>query len=593
VKHTAEILLSLLLIISMLLPTPLPAMDREVARERIQYLSSEISRHDYLYYVLGKPEISDLAYDRLFDELLRLEQKFPDLVLPDSPAKRVGSQLDNSFSHVRHIIPMLSLEKCYSHEQLVLWAEKTRKKAGRELSFVAEEKIDGTAIELVYWKGILTRASTRGNGEKGFDVTNNARTIRSIPLKLGKAISITVRGEVFIRKSDFQKIGKDRTFSYHSLRNSAAGALRKKHSSETAKIPLDMFVFEAVSGEPDEIMKHSDMLVFLNKLGFKTNSATRTFSDYRKLTSHIDELLSLREELDYEIDGVVVKVNERRVRELLGATERFPKWAIAYKFESPEHPGIVENIMVSIGRTGRLTPVATFRAVRFGNAEISSATLHNQNYINTLELALGDTVKIARKGGVIPAVVLVTEKNTLGNDTWQMPRYCPVCKNAIKAEGHHFCLNTDCPGRLRAGLIWFSKKMGIRYLGPKTIDKLISQKKIQYPEDIYTLNAEDLEDIGGFGEKKISALMSSIEESKSKPFQVVLSALGAEGLGTRNIRLLADAGLNSVDKILNAGVSGLVQVKGIGEVTARKIIDGLNPRIIKNVKTLKAQGLNL
>ncbi len=505
-----------------------------------------------------------------------------------------ASESDNAFPQVQHDPPMLSLDKCYSAEDVISWAKKTQDKAGEKLSFVLEEKIDGTAIELIYKDGIFVRAATRGNGKTGYDITNNARTIRTLPLRLNKPVSVTVRGEVFIKKADFAGLANKDGASYDSARNLAAGALRKKNSSDTAKIPLDIFLFEAVSGDKDDKAAHSDLLVSLSESGFKTNPNNHTVSESAEIKKYIEDVILRRDSLAYEIDGVVVKVNEMRMRKMLGSTERFPRWAVAYKFKSPEDETIVEHIDLQVGRLGRITPVARLCSVRIGGADITRATLHNQNYINELELAVGDTVKISRRGDVIPAVGRVVEKNTLGNGIFQMPTECPVCGTLLEIKGrHHFCPNTGCPEQVRARLIWFSKKMKIKYIGPKTTALLISQKRIQYPEDIYTLSAEDLKDLKGLGEKKTCLLAASIEKSKNNPFQVVLSALGIRGLGTKNIRIVAEAGFDSVDKILNAGISGLSQIKGIGNETASEIISGFSPRMMETVDALKKAGLNL
>ncbi len=587
-------LLSICAIAIPILFTAASALDRDAAPQRIRTLSAEISRHDYLYYVLGKPEISDREYDRLFDELLGLEMQFPDLALPDSPTKRVGSDLDNAFPQVPHDPPMLSLEKRYSAEDVVAWARETREKSGAKISFVLEEKIDGTAIELIYEKGVLTRAATRGNGKTGYDVTNNARTIRTLPLRLSKPVSVTVRGEVFIRKKDFDKLARKDGNLYDSARNLAAGALRRKSSSEAAKIPLDIFVFEAVAGDIEDKALHSDLLAWLAKLGLKTNPNNRTVFEPEEIEKYIEEAVSRRGGLAYEIDGVVAKVNETGARKTLGGTERFPKWAVACKFKPPLDETVVEGIELQVGRTGRITPVAKLHPVEIGGVEISRATLHNQAYIDELELAIGDAVKISRRGDVIPAVEGVVEKNASGNDVFQIPDECPVCGTPLKTEGRHrFCPNKDCPEQVRSRLAWFSKTMKIKYLGPKTIDLLISEKRIRYPEDIYAIGEEDLKNLKGFGEKKIRSLVAGIEESKRNPFHVVICALGIEGLGKKNAVILAEAGFDSVDKILNTGASGLSRIKGIGEKTASEIIGGFSPRMIETIKTLKKAGLNL
>jgi DNA ligase (NAD+) len=588
-KFAANFLLIIVIMASAV--TDAGATDREAAQKRIQQLSAEITRHDYLYYVLGKPEISNEEYDRLFDELLRLEKEFPDLALPDSPTKRVGSQLDNTFPHIKHESPMLSLEKCYTPDDMIAWAEDAQKQAGKKLSFAGEEKIDGTAVELVYKDGIFISAATRGNGITGYDVTANARTIRSLPLKLNKPVSVTVRGEVFVRKSDFADVSQKEDTDYDNPRNLAAGALRKKHSSDTAKIPLDIFAFEAVSGDIGGKTSHGELLGFLNELGFKTNPNNQILETVADIRKYIENARSRRSTLDYDIDGIVIKVNETDAKKILGTGGRFPRWALAYKFKSPQDETLVEGIELQVGRLGRITPVAILVPVQISGAEISRATLHHEDYINTLELAVGDTVKISRRGGVIPSVDEVVEKNTLGNGIWQMPQACPKCDTPLKKDGkYHLCPNPDCPAQIIGRLLYFSKKMGIKYLGPKTMEKLVSQKQLQEPEDIYSLNVEYLE---GFGEKKTASFKNSLAESKQKPFHVVLSALGIRNLGPRTAKILAEKELDSVEKILEAGTEGLSQVKGIGDVTAERIISGFTPRMLKTVEALKKQGLNL
>ncbi|MDM8516866.1 NAD-dependent DNA ligase LigA [Desulfobacterales bacterium HSG16] len=568
-------------------------LDRKAALEKIQKLSFEVKRHNHLYYVLGRPEISDVEYNRLFNELAALEKKYPDLVLPDSPTKRVGAALADDFSKVRHITPMLSLEKCYSTREIISWAEKVRKKSGKKLSFVAEEKIDGTGIELIYIKGAFSQALTRGDGTAGYDVSKNVRAMAAdmIPMKLKQPVSVTVRGEIFIKKTDFVKYGKDK---FSSARNLAAGILRRQKVSEMSKIPLNIFIFEAAAGIPADIEKHDDLLAWLDRLGFNINHHNRTFTNLEKLSDHIKKADLQRHSLNYDIDGIVIKVNERSIRKMLGTTERFPKWAIAYKFGSPVNRTILESIDVKIGRSGKLTPVARLRPVKIGGTTIKSATLHNQDYINRLQIAVCDIVKVSRRGNVIPAIDQVMEKNKVGNSTWQISEHCPVCKSVLKVKGkHHYCLNKECSGRVLAKLIYFAGTMKIRHLGEKTVEMFFNEKLIRYPEDIYALKAEDIKALKGFGSRKTKALLASIEQSKDRPFHTVLASLGIEALGTKNIKILLNAGFDSVDTILNAEVSGLLHLKGIGKENAQKIISGFDPRIKKSVEALEKAGLKI
>ena len=385
--------------------TKATAVDRVAAMKRIRTLSLEINRHNYLYYVLGKPEISNQAYDQLYDELLRLEKEFPDLVLPDSPTARIGSAPDHRFAQVHHQVSMQSLKKCHSVKELLSWTANTEKKVGMHLSFVVEEKIDGTAVKLTYRDGILVQAATRGNGRTGYDVTHNVRNIKTVPLELNQSVTITLCGEVFISKSDFSRLSQTNGIGgYSSPRNLAAGALRKRNREETAKVPLDIMVFEAVAGEKVENMDHADALVFLQELGLKTNPTNRLFNDQEQMATYIRKMISRRYTRDYEIDGIVLKVNEKAAREKLGRTERYPNWAMAYKFEPSTGKTTVENIVVQVGRHGRITPVAILRGLRLNGATIRRTTLHNQDNINRLQLSIGDTVSISRRGGVIPVL---------------------------------------------------------------------------------------------------------------------------------------------------------------------------------------------
>ena len=581
-------------IIFVLFAPPVVAMNQDMARERIRVLSSEISRHDHLYYVLGKPEISKTEYDELYDELLTLEKRYPHLVLPDSPTRRVGASLDNTFPQIQHAVPMLSLKKCHSITDVVAWAEELREKTAVDLSFVVEEKIDGTAIELMYKDGILLTAATRGDGKVGYDVTNSARTITNIPLKLTRPVSITVRGEVFIKKSHFSRLASMPDGTYSTARNLAAGALRKRSSEEAAQIPLDIFVFEAVAGDRIEGMTHADTLAFLEALGLKTNPSNRLCRDMEKLDEHVRTLASRRHTRDYEIDGIVVKVNERRGREALGTTERYPNWAIAFKFRPSTGKTRVDDIVLQVGRTGRVTPVAKLDTLRINGVAITRASLHNQNFISRLDVGVGDTVMVSRRGDVIPAVDYVVQKNPLSRGPWKMPFTCPACGTRLEKDGkNHVCPNWHCPEQVRGRLVYFARQMGIKHLGPRTLERLMAGNMVRHPEDLYRLDYQAAGSLKGFGDRKIQRIKAAIEKSKEKPFEVVLSALGVKGLSARNVRILNEAGFDSVEKFLNADASDLTRIDGIGPETSRQIIRGLHPRLVQTVHALRAAGLNM
>ncbi len=567
--------------------------DPDAARKRIRELSTEIIRHNHLYQ-MGKPEISDAEYDRLQEELLHLEERFPELALPHSPGFQVDPALDPDFPKVLHPLPMLSLDKCHSLTDLKIWIRKTEKAAGKKLRFAAEEKIDGTAIELIYEKGNLTQAGTRGDGREGFDMTDKARTIRSLPQKLPVPLSLTVRGEVFVKKADFENLRKKGHSEYNSPRNLAAGALWKKDIRETAEIPLDIFIFEAVTGIPDTLKTHREVLDWLKELGFPVNPQNRMAERFEDAEKYIREVQSRRDSLAYEIDGVVLKTDELRIRQLLGHTERAPRWAIAYKFSPDDAITVLEKIEVQIGRLGRATPVAVFQPVRIRGAVIRQATLHTQEHIRKLGLAPGDTIRVARKGDVIPAIAEVAEKKNPEILFWQMPEQCPVCRTKLKQEGpYHLCPNPECPARISGGLVHFAQKMGINHLGKAAAESLSARNLLKYPEDIYALGERDLKETPGFSQARIRTFFASLAQSRKKPFETVLTALGIPGLGKANVRALTAAGFDSAEKIMNADPELLAGVKGIGKERAQKILDGFHPRMRESIAALREQGLAL
>ncbi|KPA11624.1 NAD-dependent DNA ligase LigA [Candidatus Magnetomorum sp. HK-1] len=584
---------------SMIEKSPL-MMSPEIAEKKIHELSNQVKYHQNLYYKESQPEISDTEFDRLFDELIMLENSFPEFVLPDSPTSRVGSDLDNTFQTITHAKPMLSLDKCYTISELQDWATKTTKKAGMPVTFILDEKIDGVSIVLTYKNGLLVQAATRGNGIEGNDVTDNAKTIASIPLKLTSPVSLTVRGEIFIKRSVFDTIERSEGIAYDSPRNLAAGAIRRKTSRETAKIPLTIFVYDIVDGINLPSDDHFNLRKYLQKLGFKLNPQTNYFENADKnFSSCIEKATLCRNERDYEIDGLVIKVSEQKARDILGMTGRFPRWAMAYKFESPQATTEIEGIDIQIGRLGRITPVARLKPVRVGGAEITNATLHNQDYINEIGIAIGDQVRISRRGDVIPAVEAVLKKNENNNPIWQMPTNCKSCNTELVRDGgHHFCENDQCPERTKAALIHFAGKSGmdIENLGPKTVETLISLQLVQKMEDIFTFEPESLKGEEGFKEKKIAAIKRGIEESKKKPFETVLAALGIKNLGIGLIKLLIKSGIDSFDVLIDLAekkdTERFVAIKGIEKNIATSLIESFqNPNILQTIAVFKKIGL--
>jgi len=585
-------------------------------KKRIEELSRKLLGYQHSYYVLTQPEISDLEYDRLYDELLSLEKAYPHFALNNSPTKRVGSDLDNNFPEIAHTIPVLSLDKEYLVEGILKWTQKLQKNISKEIAFIVEEKMDGASIVLYYKKGKLHRALTRGNGFAGNDVTENIRTIRSIPLILNSEIDIIVRGEIFIRKSDFEKFNKMFDDRYSNPRNLAAGSLRNIRSSVVAKVPLKMFAYE---GHLSEQFDHIDVLYKLKNLGFKINENFGFFSQdtssLKKIKNqfpyissdtpdHMDTYIKRkteeREDLEYEIDGLVIKVNEQKARENLGMTAHHPKWAIAFKFESPLGATTLKDIVVQIGRNGRVTPVAILSPVKIAGSIVSRATLHNQEYIDILELGIGDKVTISKRGDVIPAVENVVEKSEENPTVFKLPSKCPFCGSKLIKDGaHHFCKNRDCPERKRRELVFFVSKgcMDIDTLGDKTISLLFKKGYVKDIPDIYMFNYNKLLKEEGFKEKKISNIIKSVELSKKKSFERLLISLGFEGLSIFAAKELIRNGFDSFDKIISAALQGNTEtfskIEGFGETTAELIIKHFSDKKnIKMIDKLKKLGLN-
>jgi DNA ligase (NAD+) len=595
-------------------------MDREEARKRIALLTVEVKRHQDLYYRKARPEISDREYDALFDELLSLEKKWPELVLPDSPTSRVGSDLDNEFPEVAHPFPMLSLDKVYTGTELEEWIEKTSLDMAEDPAFVIEEKVDGSTIVLHYEGGMLRRAVTRGDGFTGNDITENVRTIRDIPLALARAVTAYFRGEIYIDITDFTELNRGMDNIYANPRNFAAGSLRRKKSSDVAKIPLRSFVYEGSFSE-GSIATHIEVLHLLSELGFRTGRDVGFFSargsahqkygylftahpdwvrgGVDKMHGYVKRKMEERERLPYEVDGLVVKVNDNLARERLGHTAHHPRWAVAYKFESPQAVSKILGIEAQVGRTGRVTPVARIKPVNISGSTVSNVTLHNQDYVSSLDVALGDTVAVSRRGDVIPAVEEVLEKNDEGNRTYALPSRCPVCSSALIQDGaHHFCPNIDCPARVFGRLSFFAARgqMDIENLGPETIRRLLEFGLISDIPDIYFFDVDALKGREGFGDKKIQLIREGIEKSKVQPYSVVLTSLGLDEIGPKVVELLIEAGYNSIDRLLEAVSKGdpsvFEGIHGIGPKIAEKAIRQLNdPSVRGMIRRLKDAGL--
>ena len=585
-------------------------------RDRHAELAALLHRYEHEYHVLAQQTVSDSAYDRLFDELRRLEADHPELRQPDSPSQRVGSDLRQDLPEVAHTVPVLSLDKAYSAAEVSAWMDKCAAAAGHPVSFTVEEKIDGSSIVLYYRAGVLERAVTRGNGVVGNDVTANVRTIRSVPLRLTEPLEVAVRGEIFLPLAGFARLNADASEAYANPRNFAAGAVRRVRSLEVAPIPLRLTAYEANFAD-DQAQDHATALDRLRELGFPVNpsnsllvpaeqlAAARTdhprwrVAPLAELPALLQQATERRAGLDYEIDGVVIKVNGAAVRAHMGVTGHHPRWARAFKFDAPEGQTTVQAISVQVGRTGRITPVARVAPVAIAGTTVANVTLHNQQYIDTLELAVGDQVAVSRRGDVIPAVERVLDKNTAGNTTWRMPERCPACTAPLQLAGaHHFCRNEQCRDQVRGRIHFFAARgqMDIDNLGSETLDQLIKRGVLKDIDDIYRFDTGRLLDWDGFGERKVALIAAGIERSRGQPFATVLPALGMPEIGPNATELLIAAGYHDIDKLLTAAAGDpepLTAIEGIGERTAAAIIRQLtDAATLRRIEALREAGLN-
>ena len=583
---------------------------------RYTELATLLHRYDHEYYVLAQPTASDQEYDRLFDELLRLERDHPELRQPDSPSARVGSDLSRELPEAAHTVPVLSLDKAYGAAEVGAWMAKTSAAAGLPLSYTVEEKIDGSAIVLYYEAGRLARAVTRGNGTVGNDVTANVRTIGSVPRRLPEPVDVAVRGEIFLPRADFARLNAAAEVTYANPRNFAAGAVRRVKSRDVAAIPLRLFAYEGTFTR-DPPAHHAAAMDRLRALGFPVNGSNRLLVPAERLeearvrhpawtvaaVEALPEVLQAagagRASLAYEIDGVVIKVNELAARASLGVTGHHPRWARAFKFDAPQEETTVREITVQVGRTGRITPVARVAPVAIAGTTVANVTLHNQDYVDTLELAVGDRVAVSKRGDVIPAVERVLDKNEQGNTTWRLPQQCPTCGTTLELIGaHHFCPNQSCRDQVRGRIHFFAARgqMDIDHLGSETLDRLIDAGVLSDVGDIFTFDVQRLQKWDGFGDRKVALLKEGIERSRGRPFHTVLPALGMPEIGPKVTELLIDAGYYDIDRLLELAEAGdaepLTAIDGIGEKTAEAIIAQLTDEAnLRRIRALRAAGL--
>jgi len=571
------------------------------AKKRVETLRDELRRHEYLYYVLDQPEISDAEYDALMRELKRLETEHPELASPDSPTQRVGGAPREGFVKVRHSSPMLSLDNALNEGELRDFDRRVRELLGGvEYRYVAELKMDGLSMAAHYRDGVFVQAITRGDGEVGEDVTENARTIRSLPLRVKDGPPVfEVRGEVILNRKAFERLNLERDGQglkqFANPRNAAAGSLRILEPSVTASRRLDYYpYFLLADGEP-YCKTHWESLDTLQALGFKVNPKRRLCAGVEELIAFCQEWEARREDLPYEIDGVVAKVDSIAQQRARGWTAKAPRWAIAFKYPARQEATVVENIEVQVGRTGALTPVAHLKPVNVGGVTVSRATLHNEDEIARLGVEVGDTVIIERSGDVIPKVVRVKSPG-LDRRPFRMPETCPVCGgHVVREEGEaaRRCINTNCPARLRESILHFASRgvMDIDGMGEALVDQLVAGKLVQSVADIYHLKREQLVELEHMGSKSAEKLLANIDASRREPLPRVICALGIRFVGERTAEILADT-FGSLDKIREADIDALQQAEEVGPKVAQSIVEFFGEeRNLKLVERLREAGL--
>ncbi len=581
------------------------------AEEQIDGLRERIRYHEHRYYVLDDPEISDRDFDELFRQLQQLEATHPELVTPDSPTQRVGGKPAEGQVAVEHTFPMLSLDNAYGESELLDYDRRVRESAADRLTgFVCELKIDGLSLALTFENGSLVRGVTRGDGFRGEDVTANVRTIRSVPLHV-PALSreaqgggrVEVRGEVFLPLDSFQKVNREREHNGEPLfanpRNAAAGTLRTLDPGVVAGRNLDMFVYQALVDGQVRRQNHSEVLIWLTEAGFKVNPEWKRCGSIQEVMDFCREWEGRREELNYEIDGVVVKVDPILLQQDMGETSKFPRWAVAYKFRARQATTVVNDIQVQVGRTGSLTPVAVLEPVRLAGSTISRATLHNLDEIARLGIKIGDTVWVEKGGDVIPKVVKVVDNlRPPGARDFAMPRRCPICQaEVVRAEDEAVlrCTSPTCPAKIREALLHFCSRRALRIegLGEALVDQLLNKELVHDPSDLYALKLEDLVGLERMGPKSAANLLDQIEASKQRDLGQLIFGLGIRHVGERTAMVLARH-FGTLENLSGASLESLESAFEVGPVVAESVRQFFaQPGSQQIVEKLRLAGLNL
>lgn len=581
-------------------------MNTKQAKERIEELRKQVEYHAQKYYDEDKPEISDFEYDMLMVELRNLEKEFPEFQSKNSLTQKVGGHVKEGFQKVTHEVPLQSLQDVFSIEDVKEYVMKIEQKAEEnaisQVTYVVETKIDGLSAALEYKNGEFVRGATRGNGVVGEDVTENLKTVKTIPMRLKDKIDITVRGEVFIAKDDFEKMNQEREENEEELfanaRNAAAGSLRQLDSKITEKRPLDIYIFNVQKIEGKEFDSHYEELEYLSQLGFNVNPVRIYCKNIKEIEEAIQKIGDEREKLTFGIDGAVVKVDDLKFREILGTTAKTPRWAVAYKYPPEKKETKLKDIICQVGRTGVITPMAILEPVKVAGSTISRTTLHNEDFIKEKELKIGDTVVIQKAGDVIPEIVGVKKEKRTGEEIeFEMPKVCPVCgAQAVREEGEAAirCTGIECPAKLFRNLVHFVSReaMNIDGLGENIIQQLLDKRLIENIADIYTLQLEDIASLKKNGKKFAQNLIDSINKSKENDLYRLITALGIRHVGTKASKLLARKYKN-IDNLMKAEFEDLSMINDIGPIVANSIREFFSQEQTHDlIEKLKEAGVN-
>lgn len=551
--------------------------------KRVEELTHILNEANYNYYVNDNPTITDQEYDKYLRELINIETEHPELADPNSPTKRVGGQVIDKFNKIVHARPMLSLANVFNEDEIRDFDAKI-KKEGFTPEYVCEYKIDGLSVALIYEQGKLVRGVTRGDGVTGEDITHNVKTIKSIPLTLPRPIDIEVRGEIFMNKSTLKKLNEQREKDgqplLQNVRNAAAGSIRQLDSRVTAKRELDNFIYYLPEPEKYGIKTHLEALEFMKSLGFKVNPANRLVSDITGILDFIDEITEKRNKLPYEIDGVVIKVNNIAMQEKLGYTAKYPKWATAYKFPAEEVLTKLTDIIFTVGRTGRVTPNAVLEPVIVMGSTIRRATLHNEDYVLSKHLMIGDTVAIRKAGDVIPEVVEAKFERRTGKEIpFQMIHECPMCHSKLEkiaGQADYYCKNPECPKRNIESIIHYVSRdaMNIEGLGDEIVEELYNLGFVKSITDLYSLEDKKkaIMEFDGYGEKSLNKIIENIENSKNNSLERLLYGLGIKEIGTKTAKLLASE-FSTMDMLIGATREELESIRDIGSITAKSVVE--------------------